>query len=517
MPLAEFVFNSWRNESTKKSPFELLMGYNPKAEWSIVSSPVPQVTHRLEQIQEARDQARLAMRKAQLGWIKDSKRKQHVYHVGDQVWLDGRNIKMYHSTAKLAAKRHGPFPIQRVLSPIDYQLTLPEQWKIHNMFHVDLLTPYRETEFHGPNYARLPPDLVGGEEQYEVEQVLDDHNYGCWKKKQYLVKWKGYPNSDNQWLDAKDMDNAQELIAEFHNSHSNLSSHIKRLLNASPIAIPLPLYHLYSSLPTCPMPPHSQNSLSEPKKIQIHSPFLHAQLPQMHPLINYAYRTPRQPASSASETAISHTLTSPLPVSSTTQTKKTYRPPYQKFHVVVPLFAYHSEEPKRPSPSQTTLPPTKQYSPPSPKCAIPSTTVTRTSARSKRSSASLAPSDMEGRPAKMTKLQHSSHNCTRFDDWNLDLSRLPLRHMHPLTSPFRHLLFRETRKSQRVPRPPVPESAQWPADCLRPSNVIPEVPEVQGLKRAAWEEEYSLFRWGFASELSCCLLARQEELRRRLP
>ena len=170
------------------------------------------------------------MRKAQLGWIKDSKQKQHVYQVGDQVWLDGHNIKMYHPTAKLAAKRHRPFPIQRVLSPIDYQLTIPEQWKIHDVFHVDLLTHYREMEFHGRNYARPPPDLMGEEEQYEVEQVLDERNYGRWKKKQYLVKWKGYPDSDNQWLNAKDMDNAQELIAEFHNSHSDLNSYIKRAL-----------------------------------------------------------------------------------------------------------------------------------------------------------------------------------------------------------------------------------------------------------------------------------------------
>ena len=60
-PLAEFAFNSWRNESTKKSPFEVLMGYNPKAEWTTESSPVPQVTHCLEQIQEARNQASIAM------------------------------------------------------------------------------------------------------------------------------------------------------------------------------------------------------------------------------------------------------------------------------------------------------------------------------------------------------------------------------------------------------------------------------------------------------------------------
>ena len=228
LSLAEFAFNLWRNESTGKSPFEVLMGYNPQAEWTTVSSPVPQVTHWLEQIKEAHDQAHLAMRKAQLGWIKDSRRKQHVYQVGDQVWLDGRNIKMYHPTAKLAAKRHGPFPVQQVLLPINYQLTLPKQRKIHDVFHVDLLTPYRETEFHGPNYSRPPPDLIEGEEQYKVEQVLDECIYGCWKKKQYLVKWKGYPDSDNQWLDAKDMDNAKELIAEFHNSHSNSSSCLKR-------------------------------------------------------------------------------------------------------------------------------------------------------------------------------------------------------------------------------------------------------------------------------------------------
>ena len=180
--LAEFAFNSWRNESMKKSPFEVLMGYNPRSEWTTVSSPVPQVTHRLEQIQEAWDQASIAMRKAQLGWIKDKEKKQHAFRKGDQVWLNGRNIKTHHPTAKLALKRHGPFPIRRVLSAINYQLTIPEQWKIHNVFHVDLLTPYRETEFHSANYARPPPDLMGEEEQYKVEQVLDERNYGRWKK-----------------------------------------------------------------------------------------------------------------------------------------------------------------------------------------------------------------------------------------------------------------------------------------------------------------------------------------------
>jgi hypothetical protein len=168
LSIAEFAHNSWRNESTGQSPFNLLMGYHPRAEWTTVTSLIPQVTLRLDQIREARDRAKTAMIKAQQGW----ERWRHTtptFQIGDQVWLDGRNIKMFHPAAKLAPKRHSPFPIIRVLSPITYELRLPVQWKLHPVFHVDLLTPYHETEFHGANYDKPPPDLINGEEEYEVE------------------------------------------------------------------------------------------------------------------------------------------------------------------------------------------------------------------------------------------------------------------------------------------------------------------------------------------------------------
>jgi hypothetical protein len=51
-------------------------------------------------------------------------------------------------------------------------------WKIHDVFHVDLLTPYIETDFHSPNYTRPPPDLINEEEEYEVEQVLSSRHHG---------------------------------------------------------------------------------------------------------------------------------------------------------------------------------------------------------------------------------------------------------------------------------------------------------------------------------------------------
>src|SRR6266702_1924430 len=88
------------------------------------------------------------------------------------------------------------------MSPVNYRLKRPMQWSIHDVFHIDLLTPYHETTLHGPNYSRLPPDLVENQEEYKVKKkILDSQQFGRRQKLQYLVKWKGYPDSDNEWVD----------------------------------------------------------------------------------------------------------------------------------------------------------------------------------------------------------------------------------------------------------------------------------------------------------------------------
>jgi hypothetical protein len=68
-----------------------------------------------------------------------------------------------------------------------YHLTLLPSWKIHNVFHVSLLTPYKETEEHGTNFTELSPELIKEHEKYEVEQVLASRLFGRWKKLQYLI------------------------------------------------------------------------------------------------------------------------------------------------------------------------------------------------------------------------------------------------------------------------------------------------------------------------------------------
>jgi hypothetical protein len=70
LPVAQFAHNNWPLDTTRKSPFFLLMGFNPCADWIHATSPIPRVTLCLEQLKEARDQAQGSMIKAQQSWVK---------------------------------------------------------------------------------------------------------------------------------------------------------------------------------------------------------------------------------------------------------------------------------------------------------------------------------------------------------------------------------------------------------------------------------------------------------------
>ena len=98
-----------------------------------------------------------------------------------------------------------------------YELELPKSCKIHLVFHAMLLTAYKETEAHGPNFTKPPPDLIQGEEEYEVEAILNHKRQGNgWK---FLVKWKGYPSSENMWLTTTQLKNSREVLNNYKKRH----------------------------------------------------------------------------------------------------------------------------------------------------------------------------------------------------------------------------------------------------------------------------------------------------------
>ena len=50
--MAEFAHNSWPNATTKKTPFNLIMGYTPQVQWHRKPGKMPTVEECLKGLEE---------------------------------------------------------------------------------------------------------------------------------------------------------------------------------------------------------------------------------------------------------------------------------------------------------------------------------------------------------------------------------------------------------------------------------------------------------------------------------
>ena len=105
--------------------------------------------------------------------------------------------------------------ITKAVSPVVFRLELPPTWKIHDVFHASLLTPYRETTAYGANYPEPPPELIEGEEEYIVDWILDLRRHGRNKQLQFLIHWEGYSAAHDSWEPAKEV-HAPAKIEEYY-------------------------------------------------------------------------------------------------------------------------------------------------------------------------------------------------------------------------------------------------------------------------------------------------------------
>jgi hypothetical protein len=221
LPFAEFAHNIRAHSATGKSPFQVWYGFQPEFNPPVnFASRLPAVEDRLKALDQIRHEVSAALQVAtEVMKQKGPMTLSQKFTANQQVWLEGTNIKTTHPKAKLAPKRHGPFKILNT-TPTNFQLQLPRHWHIHPVFHNSLLTPYTITLEHGPNYTQPPPTIVEGkDEHYEVETVLNARTTPNQCGIQYLVKWKGYPDSKNSWVSATSIKHAMVLVKDFHRRH----------------------------------------------------------------------------------------------------------------------------------------------------------------------------------------------------------------------------------------------------------------------------------------------------------
>ncbi|KAJ9528859.1 hypothetical protein QJQ45_000103 [Haematococcus lacustris] len=144
-----------------------------------------------------------------------------MFQVGDRVLLSTMNLRnMVGKARKLLPRYVGPFRIEAHVGRDAVKLTLPPAMsRIHPVFHVSLLRPYEG------NFGRLPPTELGwldDSPQYEVERIVNHRHVRAGKAKEYLVKWKGYDDSDNTWEPASNLANAPDCVNLYKAQHGLL-------------------------------------------------------------------------------------------------------------------------------------------------------------------------------------------------------------------------------------------------------------------------------------------------------
>ncbi|QRW25071.1 hypothetical protein RhiXN_07020 [Rhizoctonia solani] len=102
------------------------------------------------------------------------------FEVGEEAWLDAKNVKLKTLSPKLTEQRLGPFEIMEKISDRAYRLKLPPSMRIHNVFYVGLLSKVKRDD-----KRPLRPTPTGNHGQGRGIQGRRNHRHG--RKEQEMV------------------------------------------------------------------------------------------------------------------------------------------------------------------------------------------------------------------------------------------------------------------------------------------------------------------------------------------
>jgi hypothetical protein len=230
LPMAEFAYNNSATTATGLSPFYANFGFHPTASNPSAAGPLnPASTvyaHWMRSVHEDVTKALETTQERMRRYADPHRKDPPAYQVGDLVMLNGKNIQTRRPSRKLDHKNHGPFQVEQIISPLAVKLTLPRKWKIHNVFHVTLLEPYRTSTREAPDPAQIlrEADDIENSEEYDVDEVMASVKKS--RRVLYLVKWLDFP--DRQDWTNEPLDNFSvgglDKLREFHRRNPDAPS-----------------------------------------------------------------------------------------------------------------------------------------------------------------------------------------------------------------------------------------------------------------------------------------------------
>ena len=183
LPMAQLAIANQTAASTAFSPFFLDHGFHletlqltepvtDEPQQSPSSSAGARIAEKLKNALEVAQSELAAAQERQEQYANRYRNLAPHYKPGDKVWLNLQNIRTSRPSKKLDV-RQAKYTVLAQISPYAYRLNTPEG--IHPVFHVDLLRQAANDPFPSQrNDDYQPPAvLVDGEEEYQVERILD--------------------------------------------------------------------------------------------------------------------------------------------------------------------------------------------------------------------------------------------------------------------------------------------------------------------------------------------------------
>ena len=219
---AEFALNNSYQASIKTTPFYMNSGQHPLTPhtYTLPQTNCPSANDVYLDYKARLERSKCFLEAAQSRQKKfyDARHREVEFNEGDDILLSTKNISLKHPGSRSLMPRYiGPFKIIKKYSPLVYRLELPKNCRLHDVFHVSLLAPYRADG----NYQPPPPELtLDGEMEYEVEMILRHVEYGRGKQKnfRYYVKWRYYGPEHNTWEPQKNLTHCEEALSNYWES-----------------------------------------------------------------------------------------------------------------------------------------------------------------------------------------------------------------------------------------------------------------------------------------------------------
>ena len=211
LPWAEWSHNTSWNTATGTTPYEITFGRKPFnfSEYIAGSSCIDAVDDMLTACEDTFRAIRKKLPKAQASMKlhADSKRRDVSYEPNDWVLLKLRPLRQTSAkgsqaiSGKLAKRFYGPFKIIERIGRVAYRLKLPDETKIHPVFHCSMLNPFRGTP-EDEKIATLPAHFTDDQPIIAPAAILDYRQTSAtldsWD---VLVQWHGLSPDETSWED----------------------------------------------------------------------------------------------------------------------------------------------------------------------------------------------------------------------------------------------------------------------------------------------------------------------------